>query len=97
MVIAAPRRTEKERRHTVCEDYCRLNALTKKNRYPIPRVRNFTYQISGKTIFFTLDLSVYQQVNVREEEVKKTAIITPIGLFEFPRMCPALKKADQTF
>ncbi|GBP31146.1 hypothetical protein EVAR_21584_1 [Eumeta japonica] len=31
----------------------------------------------------------YQQVNVREEDVEKT---TPVGLFEFSRMCPDLKK-----
>ncbi|GBP25016.1 hypothetical protein EVAR_94311_1 [Eumeta japonica] len=57
-----------------------------------------TYQLSGKTLFSTLDLNrAYQQVNVREEDVEKTAIITLMGLFEFPRMCPGLKNAGYTF
>ena len=82
----------------VCGDYRRLNAITKPDRYPVPRVKDFTYLLNGKTIFSTLDLNrAYQQVKVREEDIEKTAIITPMGLFEFPRMCPGMKNAGQTF
>ncbi|XP_045453892.1 uncharacterized protein K02A2.6-like [Melitaea cinxia] len=82
----------------VCGDYRRLNAITKADRYPVPSVKDFTYQLAGKTIFSTIDLNrAYQQLCVREEDIEKTAIITPMGLFEFPRMCPGLKNAGQTF
>lgn len=82
----------------VCGDYRRLNAITIPDRYPIPRVKDFTHQLSDKTIFSTIDLNrAYQQIKVRDEDIQKTAIITPMGLFEFPRMTPGLKNAGQTF
>lgn len=82
----------------VCGDYRRLNSITIPDRYPVPRIKDFTHHLSGKTIFSTIDLNrAYQQLSVREEDIEKTAIITPMGLFEFPRMCPGLKNAGQTF
>ncbi|XP_063369336.1 retrovirus-related Pol polyprotein from transposon 412 [Cydia amplana] len=82
----------------VCGDYRRLNAITKPDRYPIPRIRDFTYQLAGKQTFSTLDLNrAYQQLPIAAQDVEKSAIITPFGLFEFPRMCPGLKNCGQTF
>lgn len=82
----------------VCGDYRRLNAITKADRYPIPRIKDFTYRLADKKIFSTLDLNrAYQQLPVSQQDIEKTAIITPFGLFEFPRMCPGLKNAGQTF
>lgn len=82
----------------VCGDYRRLNAITTPDRYPIPRIKDFTYQLSNKIIFSTIDLNrAYQQIKVRNEDIEKTAIITPMGLFDFPRMTPGLKNAGQTF
>lgn len=82
----------------VCGDYRRLNAVTTPDRYPVPRLRDFTHQLASKTIFSTLDLNrAYQQIQVATKDVEKTAIITPFGLYEFPRMCPGLRNAGQTF
>lgn len=82
----------------VCGDYRRLNAITTPDRYPIPRIKDFTFQLANKVIFSTIDLNrAYQQIKVREEDIEKTAIITPMGLFDFPRMTPGLKNAGQTF
>lgn len=39
-----------------CGDYRRLNSITVPDRYPTPHLQDFTYQMSGKTIFTTLDL-----------------------------------------
>lgn len=80
----------------LCGDYRKLNAITKPDRYPIPRLLDFTYLLPKKTIFSRIDLKrAYNQIPV--EDVEKTAVITPFGLFEFPRMPFGLRNAGQTF
>ena len=67
-----------------CVDYRRLNACTKKDRYPLPRVDDSLDILSGKKYFTSLDLmSGYWQIPVAPEGVENTAFITPVGLFEF--------------
>lgn len=80
----------------LCGDYRKLNAITLPDRYPIPRLLDFTYLLPKKTIFSRVDIKrAYNQIPV--EDVEKTAVITPFGLFEFPRMPFGLRNAGQTF
>ncbi|CAG5043554.1 unnamed protein product [Parnassius apollo] len=81
-----------------CGDYRQLNAITKPDRYPIPRLNDFTFILPDKKIFSKLDINrSYHFIPVAPGDVEKTAIITPFGLFEFPRMTFGLRGAAQTF
>lgn len=83
----------------VCGDYRRLNAVTQPDRYPIPRIQDFTYQLYNKRIFSKLDLKMayYWIPLANQETAQKTAIITPFGLYEFTCMTFGLRNASQTF
>lgn len=81
-----------------CGDYRRLNGVTVPDRYPLPFLNDFTAQLAGKIFFTKLDLiRAYHQVPIAPADVKKTAVTTPFGLFEFPVMCFGLRNAAQTF
>jgi hypothetical protein len=70
-----------------CGDFRRLNLVNAEDRYPLPNMADLSSRLEGCTIFSKLDLQKgYLQVPVRPEDIPKTAIITPFGLFEFLRM-----------
>lgn len=79
-------------------DYRALNKVTVPDRYPVPHIHDLLNAFQGKSIFTTIDLErAYHQIPIDDEDVPKTAVITPFGLFEFTTMQNGLCNAGQTF
>jgi len=68
----------------LCIDYRQLNKVTIKNRYPLPRIDDLFDQLKGAKVFSKNDLrSGYYQMQIKGQDVPKTAFRTRYGHFEF--------------
>ena len=84
--------------HRVVCDWRALNALTIKNRYPLPRIDETLDKLGGAKLFSSLDLnSGYYQIRISEEDAHKTAFTTPFGLYEYKVLGQGLANAPATF
>ena len=81
-----------------CVDYRKLNEVTTRDHYPLPRTEDILDTLGRSKFFTTLDLrSGYWQVPVKEEDKKKTAFVSYAGLYEYNVMPFGLTNAPATF
>jgi hypothetical protein len=81
-----------------CVDYRKLNNVTKKDAYPLPRIKDCLDALNRSRWFSTLNLaSGYWQVAMEEVDMENTAFQTHLGLFEFRVMPFGLCNAPATF
>ena len=81
-----------------CVDYRRLNQVTKKDAYPLPRIDDSLDSVAGSCWFSTLDLaSGYWQTEVHPDDREKTVFMTGAGLFRFNVLPFGLCNAPGTF
>jgi hypothetical protein len=82
----------------LCVDYRLLNAITIKNKYPLPRIDILFDQLAGARVFSKVDLHLgYHQIKIRSEYVPKTVFSTRYGLYEYLVMSFGLTNAPAHF
>jgi hypothetical protein len=89
---------KKDQSLRLCVDYRPLNAVTVKNKYPLPHIDILFDQLTGARVFFKVDLhSNYHQIKIRPEDVPKTTFSTRYGLYEYLVMSFGLTNAPAHF
>ena len=94
-VLFVPKKDGKLR---FCIDYRKLNSMTVKDTYPLPRMDECIDTLGEAQYFTTLDAySGYWQMKIRKQDRPKTAFVCHAGTFQFVRMPFGLTNAPACF
>jgi hypothetical protein len=89
---------KKDKELHLCAHYRPLNAVTIKNKYPLPRIDILFDQLAGAQMLSKIDLrSGYHQIRIRDEDIPKIAFSTRYGLYEYLVMSFGLTNAPANF
>lgn len=90
--------TKKNGESRMCVDFRALNAVTIKDRYPLPLIEDQLDSLASANWFTSLDMaSGFYQIPVAAESVFRTSFVTPDGQYEFLRMPFGLTNAPAVF
>jgi hypothetical protein len=82
----------------LCVNYHPLNAVTTKNKYPLPRIDILFDQLAGAQVFSKIGLrSGYHQIKIKPSDIPKMAFSTRYGLYEYLVMSFGLTNAPACF
>ncbi len=82
----------------LCVDYRKLNAVTRKDSFPLPRIDELLDHLGNAQYFSTLDLFAgYHQIEIAKEDRAKTAFTTFAGLYQWNTMPFGLACAPSVF
>jgi hypothetical protein len=82
-----------------CVDYRGLNEVTIRNVYPLPRISDILSKLQGAEYFSIMDMqSGYYKLPLRKDDnERKTAFVTPDGLFQFKVLSFGVANGPSTF
>jgi hypothetical protein len=82
----------------MCIDYTSLNKACPKDEYPLPRICQIVdFTVSCELLSFLDAYSGYHQISLAVDDEKKTAFITPFGIFCYTKMAFGLKNGGATY
>jgi hypothetical protein len=89
---------KKDGKLRMCIDFIKINMVTIKNKYPLPKIDDLFDQLKGARIFSNINLrSCYHQVRIMEEYINKTPFKTRYGNYKFIVVAFGLSNAPTIF
>jgi hypothetical protein len=89
---------EKDGTLRLCIDFKKLNKVTVKNKYHFPRIDDLFDQLKDAKLLSKIDLrSIYHQVRIKEEDIKKSVFKKRYGHYDFTVVPFGLSNAPTVF
>ena len=81
-----------------CIDYCRLNAVTEKDRYPLPRIDEVLRLVLGSKVLSLIDIhQAFHGIEIDEKSRPLTTFRTTFGAWQWNVMPFGLSNAPSTW